>query len=127
MCQNVICSRFKGESDVESESVNPSFVPNSLQPHGLYPARFLCPWDSPGKNTGVDCYSLLQGIFPTEGLNLGLLHCRRILYHLSYQGRNSLLLSRRADILIRLFLIQQEHVSARAETHTHQTHLFLVN
>ena len=45
-----------------------------------------CPWDSPGKNNGVSCHSLLQGIFPTEGLNLGLLHCRQILYHLSHQG-----------------------------------------
>ena len=54
--------------------VNPSFVPNSLQPHGLYPARFLCPWDSPGKNTGVGCHVLLQGVFPTQGSNLCLLH-----------------------------------------------------
>ena len=39
-----------------------------------------------GKNTGVGCHSLLQGIFPTQGLNLGLLHCRWILHHLSHQG-----------------------------------------
>ena len=45
-----------------------------------------CPWNSPGKNTGVGCYFLLQGIFPTEGSNPGLLHCRQILYHLSHQG-----------------------------------------
>ena len=37
-------------------------------------------------NTGVGCHFLLQGIFPTQGLNLGLLHCRQTLYHLSYQG-----------------------------------------
>ena len=42
--------------------------------------------DSPGKNTVVGCHALLQGIFPTQGSNLGLLHCRRILYHLSHQG-----------------------------------------
>ena len=42
--------------------------------------------DSPGKNTGVGCPALLQGIFPTQGLNLGLLHYRRIRYHLSHQG-----------------------------------------
>ena len=47
---------------------------NSLWPHGLYPTRFLCPWDSPGKNTGVGCHFLLQGIFPTKELNLHLLH-----------------------------------------------------
>ena len=44
------------------------------------------PWNSPGKNTGVDCHSLLQGIFLIQGLNLDLLHCRQILYCLSYQG-----------------------------------------
>ena len=43
----------------------------------------LCPWDSPGKNTGVGSDSLLQGIFPTKGLNSGLLYCRQILYYLS--------------------------------------------
>ena len=42
--------------------------------------------DSPGKNTGVGCHSLLQGIFPTQGSNPGLPHCRRILYWLSHQG-----------------------------------------
>ena len=42
--------------------------------------------DSPGKNTRVDCHALLQGIFLTQGLNLGLLHCKQILYHLSHQG-----------------------------------------
>ena len=41
----------------------------------------LCPWDSPGKNTGVGCHLLLEGIFPTQGSNPCLLHCRRILYH----------------------------------------------
>ena len=43
-------------------------------------------WNSPGKNTGVGCRSLLQGIFPTQGSNQGLLHCRQIIHHLSYQG-----------------------------------------
>ena len=42
--------------------------------------------DSPGKNTGVGCHALLQGIFPTQGLNPGLLHCRQILYCLRHQG-----------------------------------------
>ena len=46
---------------------------DSLWPHGLYPARVLCPWDSPGKNTGVSCHSLLQEIFPTQGSNPRLL------------------------------------------------------
>ena len=56
---------------------------DSLRPRGLHPTRLLCPWDSPGKNTGEGCYALLQGIFPTQGLNLhllGLLHwCVRVL------------------------------------------------
>ena len=47
--------------------------------------------DSPGKNTGVGSHTLLQGIFPTQGLNPGLLHCRQILYHLSHQGSPSLI------------------------------------
>ena len=42
--------------------------------------------DSPDKNTGVGCHALLQGIFPTQGSNPGLPHCRQILYHLSHQG-----------------------------------------
>ena len=45
----------------------------------------MLPWDSPGKNTGVDCCSLFEGIFPTQGLNPGLLHCRQILYCLNQQ------------------------------------------
>jgi len=44
------------------------------------------PWNSPGQNTGVGNRFLLQGIFPTQGLNPGLLHCRQILYQLSHQG-----------------------------------------
>ena len=61
---------------VKSESR--SVVSDSLQPHGLYSA-----WNSPGQNPGVGSLSLLQGIFPTQGWNPGLLHCRRILYQLN--------------------------------------------
>ena len=50
-----------------------SVVSASLQSHGLQPARILCPWDSPGRNTGVGCHFLLQGIFPTQGSSLRLL------------------------------------------------------
>ena len=63
-----------------------SVVSHSLRPHGLKLARLLCPWDFPGKNTGVGSSSLLQRIFPAQGLNPGLLHCRCLLYHLSHQG-----------------------------------------
>ena len=48
--------------------VSRSVVSDSMRPHGLEPTRPLCPWDSPGKSTGVDCHALLQGIFPTQGL-----------------------------------------------------------
>ena len=66
---------------------------DSLWPHGLYrlyPARILCPWNSPGKNTGVGCHFLLQGIFLTQGSNPGLLHSRQILYRLNHQGISSM-------------------------------------
>ena len=46
----------------------------------------LCPWDSPGKNTGVGCHDLLQGIFLPQKLNLSLLYYGEMLYHLSHQG-----------------------------------------
>ena len=69
---------------VKSESL--SVVSDSLQPHRLQPARLLCQWNPPGKNTGVGSHSLLQEIFPTQELNPGLLHCGWILYHLSHQG-----------------------------------------
>ena len=55
-------------------------------PHRLQPARLLYPQDSPGENTGVDCHSLLQSIFPAQGLNPGLLHYRQILYCPSHWG-----------------------------------------
>ena len=51
-----------------------SDVSESLQPHGLEPARLLCPWNFPGKNTVVGCHAFLQGIFLTQGLNPTLLH-----------------------------------------------------
>ena len=59
-------------------------VSDSLRLHQLSPTRLLRPWNSPGKDTGVGFHALLQGIFPTQGSNLGLLcllYCRRILYH----------------------------------------------
>ena len=56
------------------KSESHSVMCNSLQPHGLY-----SPWNSPGQSTGVSSLSLLQGIFPTQGLNPGLLHCRQML------------------------------------------------
>ena len=57
-----------------------------LQPRELQPVRLLCPPNSSGKNTGVGCHSFLQGIFPSQGSNCSLLHCKQILYPLSHQG-----------------------------------------
>ena len=53
----------------------------TLRPCRLQPARLLCPWGFSGKNTGVGCHALLQGIFLTQALNPHLLHCRQILCH----------------------------------------------
>ena len=66
----------QGWSPSESRSV----LFNSLWPHGLY-----SPWNSPGQNTGVGSLSLLQGIFLTQELNQGLLHCRQIIYQLNWE------------------------------------------
>ena len=69
------------KTELPSESENCSVMSDSLRPHRLY-----SPWNSPGQNTGVGSLSLLQGIFLTQELNQGLLHCRWILYQLSHQG-----------------------------------------
>ena len=58
-----------------------SVVSNSLRPYGLKPARLLCLWDSPGKNTGISCHALLLQIFPTWGSNTCLCTDKQILYH----------------------------------------------
>ena len=70
---------------MKCESVSSSVGSDFLWPHGLQSSCFLCPWDSPGKDTGVGRQSLLQGIFLNPGMEQGLLHCRQILYHLSHQ------------------------------------------
>ena len=68
----------------ESESL--SVVSDSLWPHSLQ-----SPWNSPGQSIGVGSLSLLQGLFPTQGSNPDLLHCRRILYQLSYKEQKEVL------------------------------------
>ena len=67
--------------NIESESVSSLVMSDSLWPYGP-----LSLWNSPGKNTGVGCHSILQGIFATQGSNPGCLHCRQILYCLSHQA-----------------------------------------
>ena len=73
---------LKVKVKVESRSI----VSYSLQPHELY-----SPWNSPGHSTGVGSLSLLQGIFPTQGLNPGFPHYRQILYQLSHKGSPKIL------------------------------------
>ena len=78
-----VCQTLLSYPYVISSVCARSVASNSLWPHGLQPTRHLCSWDSPGKKTGVGCYSLHQSIFPTQGLNPGLLSCRQLLYCLS--------------------------------------------
>ena len=79
---------------VTSESERCSVMSNSLWPHELY-----SPWNSPGQNARVGSYSLLQGIFPTQGSNPGLPHCWRILYQLNHKG-SPLLVTNHGQITI---------------------------
>ena len=87
MCENNFYSSspqpswHQGPVFMKSESESHSVVSDSLRPHGLY-----SPWNSPSQNTAGGSLSLLQGIFPTQGSNPGLPHCRWILYHLSHKG-----------------------------------------
>ena len=67
-------------------SVSCSVTSETLQSHGLGPTRLIHPQNSLGKNTEVGCHFLFQGIFLTQGSNLGLPHCRKILYYLKHQG-----------------------------------------
>ena len=71
---------FYWGSIMNFESESCSVVSDPLRPHGLYSPR-----NTPGQNTRVGSLSLIQGIFPTQGSNPGLLHYRRILYQLSHQ------------------------------------------
>ena len=76
MCQPVHIVQYSVSHSVMSDSENPWTVTHQAP----------LPLEFPGKNTGVGSHSLLQGIFPTQGSNLSLLHCRQILYRLSHQG-----------------------------------------
>ena len=84
----------------QSESLSVMF--KSLGPHGL-----KSPWNSLGQNTGVGSLSLLQGIFPTQGSNQGLPHCRWILYQLSHKGSPRILERGSLSLLQRIFPTQE--------------------
>ena len=97
-----------------SEGESHSVMSNSLRPHGLY-----SPWNSLGQNTGVGTLSLLQGIFPTQGSNAGLPHCRWILYQLSHQG------SQRYVSLPQYVLTNRHSQMVSIATHHSSNHLFV--
>ena len=92
---------------VLSVSVSHSVMPDSLRPHGLQPTSLLCPWDFPGKNTGMGCHFLLQGIFPTQGSNPGLLYCRQILLPSELQEKPKLSKLKKTTKLIYVAAIKQ--------------------
>ena len=78
--------------------------------------------DSPGKNTGVGCHAFFQGIFSTQGLIPGLLHCRWILYRLSYQGDPLLTFNLQNSPSVHVLLPGthiHRHKQAHAQTHMH--------
>ena len=80
--------------------------------HRLQPTKFLCAWNSPGKNTGMGGHSLFQGIFLTQGSNLSLLHHRKILYPLSHRGSPKCALNQcfTQQILLVVFIILIIHI-----------------
>ena len=83
--QNSPVQKMEGKAVMKVKALVAQSFP-TLRPHGLQPARLLCPWNFPGMNTGVGCHALLQEIFPTQGSKPGLLHCRQIFYCLSHQA-----------------------------------------
>ena len=99
-------SRNRTSSALQADflSAEPQGKPHNLWPHGLYR-----PWNSPGQNTGLGSLSLLQGIFPTQGLNPGLPHCRRILYQLSQQGKPKNTGVSNVSLLHWIFLTQESN------------------
>ena len=96
--EGIFLSIYSSKNKSESHSV----TSNCLQLHELYSS-----WNSPGQNTGVGSLSLLQDIFPTQGLNPGLLHCRQILYQLSQQGKPKNTGVDSLSLLQQIFLIQK--------------------
>ena len=80
-------------SQKKSENVCLSVVSDLSDPMDCSPPGSSVHGDSPGKNTGVGCHTLLQGIFPIQGSNLGLLHYKQILYHLSHGRKVKMLVT----------------------------------
>ena len=83
---NSATQKFVIQQGIIQSEISRSIMSAALQPHGLQPARFLCPQNCPSNKIGVGNHSLLQRIFPTQGSNSSLLHCRQNLHCLSHQG-----------------------------------------
>ena len=82
----LLCRQILYQLSYQKESEVAQLCPTLCDPMNCSQPGSSVHGDFPGKNTGVCCHALLQGIFPTQGSNLGLPHCRQILYHLSHQG-----------------------------------------
>ena len=78
--------------------------------------------DSPGKNTRVGCLFLLQGVLPTQGSNLGLLHCRHIVYHLSLQGSPQTYINGHKNTVV---TYEDTYLSMATEISSHCKHMHL--
>ena len=115
---HLIIEELKCSYHLESESVSHSHV-RLFVTHGLSSTSFLCPWNSPGKNAGVHCHFLLQGIFLTQVSNMGLLQCRQTLYWLSHQKRPGYHLRDREK-----FLFERWFVSMLEDANYHDTFPF---
>ena len=90
--------------DPKVKSESHSVVSNTLRPHGLF-----SPWNYPGQNTGVGSLSLLQGIFPTQGLNPGLQHCRWIFFPAEPPGKPKNTGVGSLSLLQQIFLTQESN------------------
>ena len=91
--------------------------PTLCDPVDHIPPGSVCPWDFPGKNTGVGCHFLLQEIYPTQELNLGLQHCRQILFQLSYKGSSY-------DPAIPLLSVYPEKTTIVSFNHNSKRHMY---
>ena len=98
-------------------------VDDSLQPPGLQFPRFLCPWNFPSKNSGVGSHFFLQGIFPTQGSNLHLLHWQVYLLPLGYLGSQNTL----SYIVIKVTITRDCLILNFLPTNLQLCHLMVIN
>ena len=104
-----------------------SVMSNCLQLQGLQLLDSSVHGNSPGKNIGVACHDLLQGIFPTQRQNPGLPHCRRILYHLSRQGSPYIHIHTHVQSDAHIHLYPHKHICPKKENYTKNTVSFKKN